>query len=319
MPLTPKKDHIPPRSFSQRLNELLDKLSRWLKAAVSLEQPLSPNDVDAIVLEERVLYSGTPMPVDAQESGGEANVNPDGMGTPIPDDIWAYIESLNPSAEGMAGSVQQQDENAAETALGSLVPEEIATEPPDQSTTTSPINVDSDVGSSAAEDLDPSDRSAVSEDFSATAEGILSQALSLQADISAVEGLSSNLEASALILESPSSDGNSDTATDSSDNDSAPELAYGMPWQFASSQPNLIEPYQVLGAAEQQLSSLSNRLSDMEWDRSPAVQLVPGYDSYLTGETVGGRSRNRGSTRHGSFRVAPLQQMHRSWGHSGEQ
>jgi hypothetical protein len=61
-----------------------------------------------------------------------------------------------------------------------------------------------------------------------------------------------------------------------------------MPWQFASSQPSLIEPYQVLGAAEQQLSSLSNRLSEMEWDRSPAVQLVPGYDSYLTGETVGG-------------------------------
>ncbi|MFN7626271.1 MAG: DUF4347 domain-containing protein, partial [Pirellula sp.] len=295
MRLKPEQDHQTPRSLSQRLNELLDKLSRWLKAAVSLEQPRSPNDVDAIILEDRVLYSGTPLPVDAPDSGAEANLNADGLGTPIPEDIWEYIESLNPVAGSGSGAVQQQDANLAEDALGSLVPKELGTSQLDQDTTSNSLIADSDTSNAVTGDLVSIDDSSGSEDSSALSESILTQALALQAEISVVEGASLDLAGSTLNPELPSGSGLVDTPADALDSPSDLDVAYATPLPVVLTQANLIEPYQVLGDSDQQLSSISNLVWELEWDHIPAEQLMPGYDIYFSGDSVGGWMVEQGS------------------------
>ena len=299
MALKPDQEQKPARGLNQRLNELLDKLSRWLKAAVSLEQPLSPDDVDAIVLEERVLYSGTPMPVDLQESGGEANVNPDGMGTPIPDDIWAYIESLNPSGGSLVGSVQQQDELAAESAVVSLIPEELAAEDIEATDGGSLPAHDSgevfEAGSLDGSSPQLIDGSSPPADAVSDAESILAQALALQVEVSSIDALSRNdgdaPQNTAVSTTDEPASGTESTAEESEGD----VFGYVAPTAFLNQQPNLIEPYQILGELASDLDLLSNLVGDESWDECPAAPLLPGYDSYLAGEHVGGWYVQRGA------------------------
>ena len=292
---------INPKTGEGGLSELFAKIGRWLKAAVALDRPLSPDEVDAIVLEERVLYSGTPMPAEMLDSGMDAGA--DGASVELSEEVLAFIESLNPDVGAGILSVQQQDSQAAESAVGSLVPEELdlnASEPkesddaaiawPQASTSVSQSLLDESTASSSELSPNPTSSSESwfdSENVDGVLQDILQQSLDLQSEIQG----EISVESGDALAES----GSDAIASSEVLQDENRDVAYGLPLVFALDQSNLIEPYQILGDSASRLENLVNLIEEDSWDLYPAAPLLPGYETFFAGETIGGWRIDHGS------------------------
>ncbi|MFN7736430.1 MAG: choice-of-anchor C family protein, partial [Pirellula sp.] len=291
-----------PKTGEGGLSELFAKIGRWLKAAVALDRPLSPDDVDVIVLEERVLYSGSPMPAEMLDSGMDGGA--DEGSVQLSEEVLAFIESLNPDSGVTSISVQEQDSQAAESAVGSLVPEELGlttsnTDESDGATdatssissaTDSEPSFDELITSDNAMDLDSTSNSESwfdSDTVDNVLQQILQQSSALQSEIQSE--ISVDSEGSLAEI------GSEAIASSEATPDEDREFAYGLPLVFALDQPSLIEPYQILGDSASRVEDLVNLIEQDSWDLYPSAPLLPGYETFLAGEGIGGWRVDQGS------------------------
>ncbi|MBM3964384.1 MAG: DUF4347 domain-containing protein, partial [Planctomycetes bacterium] len=297
---SPRLDETP-TTVMGGLSKLFGKIGRWLKAAVALDRPLSPDEVDAIVLEERVLYSGTPLPAEMLDSGMDAGA--DGACVQLSDEVLAFIESLNPDGGFNSGSVQEQDSQDAESAVGTLVPEELAQETSTSDETVELTAVLSQSTASTSQSLLDEPTGSISdssENREVTSESwfdlenvddvladILEQSEALQSEIRSQVNVATPDSESAGASDIVEPGGGLSNESQS--------LAYSLPFVFALDQPSLIEPYQVLGDSASQLDQLVNLISEDSWDLYPPAPLLPGYETFLAGEIVGGWKIDNGS------------------------
>ncbi|MCU0716763.1 MAG: DUF4347 domain-containing protein, partial [Pirellula sp.] len=83
-----------PTGFTVR--NVMARIDKWMEAFFRLTPPLGPDDVDAIRLEDRILYSATPLPI-PQEGDGAANAGGEYMDTQSYEDLLAEIEEITNS------------------------------------------------------------------------------------------------------------------------------------------------------------------------------------------------------------------------------
>ncbi len=97
-----KAASTPPKQSSairQAAISAWNRLGQWMDAFFSLTPPLSPDEVDAIRLEDRILYSATPLPIPQQAEGGEGGgaIDGDFLGVQTYEELLAEIEEITNS------------------------------------------------------------------------------------------------------------------------------------------------------------------------------------------------------------------------------
>ncbi len=96
MSLTSQNSKRNEDSVGHRILRNIDRIGRKIRSMLSLHAVQNPDDIDVVVLEERILYSGTPFPIT------DDGTVQDYSAVELPEELTEYLRSLADANAGLA-------------------------------------------------------------------------------------------------------------------------------------------------------------------------------------------------------------------------